>query len=222
VAAQVRAGARPARIGVPVAHGIADAPARAPESGLLTEWWGPRQRFVCFETGPAQWSWVSVGATRTQGWDATVAALIAATPADARWHAGPVRVARGGAWTRGRVALLGEAAHPSGGSGGQDAAQALLDAAALSRALATHPDVEVALSAYAGARRPAATRQQALAARLDRLGRLGGPLSCRLREWLIRLTWEQVALPQLVRSLAPDAGELATPTTSGSLPAHSA
>src|SRR4051794_2452924 len=58
-------------------------------------------------------------------------------------------------WTRGRVTLLGDAAHPMYPIGSNGASQAILDARWLALQLATQPGVEAALAAYESARRPA-------------------------------------------------------------------
>jgi 2-polyprenyl-6-methoxyphenol hydroxylase-like FAD-dependent oxidoreductase len=59
------------------------------------------------------------------------------------------------AWTRGRVTLLGDAAHPMYPIGSNGASQAILDARWLALQLATQASVEAALAAYEAARRPA-------------------------------------------------------------------
>lgn len=59
-------------------------------------------------------------------------------------------------WTRGRVTLLGDAAHPMYPTGSNGAAQAILDARCLARCLATLPPTE-ALLAYEAERRPRTT-----------------------------------------------------------------
>ena len=51
-------------------------------------------------------------------------------------------------WSFGRVTLLGDAAHPMYPSGSNGAAQAILDAEALTRAIATRADIRDALSGY--------------------------------------------------------------------------
>ena len=58
-------------------------------------------------------------------------------------------------WTRGRVTLLGDAAHPMYPMGSNGAGQAVLDAESLARQLAAHPDPEMALRAYEAERLPA-------------------------------------------------------------------
>jgi 2-polyprenyl-6-methoxyphenol hydroxylase-like FAD-dependent oxidoreductase len=57
-------------------------------------------------------------------------------------------------WTRGRVTLLGDAAHPMVPRGSNGAGQAILDARALADALSAHADPAEALKAYEAARLP--------------------------------------------------------------------
>ncbi|MBY0331005.1 MAG: flavin-dependent oxidoreductase [Acetobacteraceae bacterium] len=58
-------------------------------------------------------------------------------------------------WTRGRVTLLGDAAHPMYPIGSNGASQAILDARWLALKLAMEPGIEAALAAYEATRRPA-------------------------------------------------------------------
>ncbi|GLW06926.1 flavin-dependent oxidoreductase [Microtetraspora sp. NBRC 13810] len=64
-------------------------------------------------------------------------------------------------WTFGRMTLLGDAAHAMYPMGSNGATQAIVDAAVLARAVATHGDAAAALAAYENARRPPMTRLQA-------------------------------------------------------------
>ena len=61
-------------------------------------------------------------------------------------------------WTRGRVTLLGDAAHPMLPYLGQGACQAIEDGAVLATALTTESDPGTALERYERARRPRASR----------------------------------------------------------------
>ena len=70
-------------------------------------------------------------------------------------------------WSRGRVTLLGDAAHPMYPIGSNGASQAILDAEAIANALAKHPVAE-ALQVYEAERRPAT-------AKLVLLNRQNGP-----------------------------------------------
>ncbi|PXY22718.1 flavin-dependent oxidoreductase [Prauserella muralis] len=58
-------------------------------------------------------------------------------------------------WSRGRVTVLGDAAHPMYPMGSNGAGQAILDASSLSRHLAAEADPSVALRAYEAERLPA-------------------------------------------------------------------
>lgn len=58
-------------------------------------------------------------------------------------------------WSKGRVTLMGDAAHPMYPRGSNGAGQAILDARGLAEALAEQEDVEAALHAYEAQRLPA-------------------------------------------------------------------
>lgn len=101
------------------------------------------------------------------GWDPRVTDLIAAGGAPGRWalmDRAPLR-----RWSRGRVTLLGDAAHPMFPFFGQGAAQSIEDAAVLARCLAASPDDPgQALKRYESARIERTTRlQQVSHARRD-------------------------------------------------------
>ncbi len=74
-------------------------------------------------------------------------------------------------WRRGRVTLLGDAAHPMYPVGSNGASQAILDARVLAMHLARHDGVERALDAYEDERRPAT-------AKIVELNRQVGPERC--------------------------------------------
>jgi salicylate hydroxylase len=78
-------------------------------------------------------------------------------------------------WSQGRVALLGDAAHPVLPFLAQGAVLALEDACILADSIAELPDnVSLALSNYAATRRPRVDRVAAAAARNGRIYHLGG------------------------------------------------
>ncbi|WP_327393974.1 FAD-dependent monooxygenase [Streptomyces phaeochromogenes] len=92
-------------------------------------------------------------------WDPRVTDLITAGGVPGRWallDRAPLR-----RWSRGRITLLGDAAHPMFPFFAQGAAQSIEDAAALARCLATYPnDPERALKRYEAARIERTTRLQ--------------------------------------------------------------
>ncbi|HWK26456.1 MAG TPA: FAD-dependent monooxygenase [Solirubrobacter sp.] len=155
----------------------AEAPdfARRPVCSI---WLGPRRHFVHYPVSggrrvnlvtanPAgDWreeSWTAPGRVEDfraeyAGWDARVLALIEAAR-ETRRYAFYARepITR---WAAGRVALLGDAAHPMLPFFAQGAGQAIEDAAVLAQCLAGAVDVEAALRRYEAIRAPRATRVQ--------------------------------------------------------------
>jgi 2-polyprenyl-6-methoxyphenol hydroxylase-like FAD-dependent oxidoreductase len=71
-------------------------------------------------------------------------------------------------WTEGRVALLGDAAHPMYPVGSNGAGQAILDADMLADCLTSEKDIASAFAKYQSVRLP-------LTAEVVRLNRMGGP-----------------------------------------------
>ena len=101
-------------------------------------------------------------------------------------------------WGRGRMTLLGDAAHPMLPHAGQGAAQALEDAVALGRAFTVSGDVTAALRRYERVRIARTSAVVNLARRNARMGSLESAFGCRLRDWAIRLIPERVILRRLV------------------------
>lgn len=109
-------------------------------------------------------SWSAVGevadfAAEFAGWDPRVGELIAAADHVGRWAVRDHAPLPG--WVKGRIALLGDAAHPMLPFYAQGAGQAIEDAAALAVCLSTGPwDPPAALARYERLRMPRATRVQ--------------------------------------------------------------
>ncbi|MCC5869719.1 MAG: FAD-dependent monooxygenase, partial [Gammaproteobacteria bacterium] len=109
----------------------------------------------------AQESW-SVPATREellgllQGWHEDVLEVASKIPADSLFKWGVFDRSALSHWTSGRVALLGDAAHPMQPFLGQGAVMALEDAAILARVLAPGQDISSALACYERVRLPRA------------------------------------------------------------------
>ena len=134
----------------------------APDSGAANDPWDAEGDRPALDRAFADWS----GDAR---------ALIAAAT---QWRAWPL-------YTRpplprfagGRVALIGDAAHPMTPFLAQGAAQAIEDAEALARRLCEDSDIERALSAYSADRVERAARIQREALAQGRLFHLDGPLA---------------------------------------------
>ena len=91
-------------------------------------------------------------------------------------------------WGRGAVTLLGDAAHPVLPHTGQGAAQAMVDAVALGKALGENGNVDEALRGYERDRREKTAVLVAQGRRTARIMGTTNPVACRLREVAVRLT----------------------------------
>ncbi|MGW2017884.1 FAD-dependent monooxygenase [Streptomyces sp. NPDC001927] len=192
--------------------------AEPPAEGAAT--WGRGERFgytalpggrmYCFATaslppgtGTAAGSTEHAELLRRFGsWPDPIPALLAAVPADAVLRHDLYELPPLPSFVRGRVALLGDAAHAMTPNLGQGACQALEDAVTLAACLDGTPDVTAALRSYDRLRRP---RTQAVArrsARLGAIGQLAWPPAVFLRDVAARLTPERATL----RSMTPVLG----------------
>jgi salicylate hydroxylase len=100
------------------------------------------------------------------------------TKVPVQWHAWPLyHRAPISSFSLGRVALVGDAAHPMAPFLAQGAAQAIEDAGALGCALAQAQDIPTALSTYSRHRVARAGRVQREALKLGRIYHMSGPLA---------------------------------------------
>ncbi len=123
-----------------------------------------------------------------------IPALIEATPDDAIWRDSIDDLHPFRRWHRGRVALLGDAAHPMAPDLGQGACHAILDARAIASALATHPDPTVAFAHYQRARRRSAAVMVLVARAASAGGGADGRVSNAIAEALMARIPRGVAL----------------------------
>ncbi|MFI7445001.1 FAD-dependent monooxygenase [Nonomuraea indica] len=105
-------------------------------------------------------------AARVGAWHDPIPALVEATPAEAVIHIDICDLEPLPTYVRGRVALLGDAAHAMSPDRGQGAGQSIEDAVVLAAALAGEPTIEAALRRYDTERRPR-TQATARGARKD-------------------------------------------------------
>jgi len=106
---------------------------------------------------------------------------------------------RVGRWARGRIVLLGDAAHAMTPNMGQGAAMALEDSAVLVEELATGAPPAEAIARYAARREPRVRWVQDQSRRIGRVGQLGHPLACRLRNAVARLVPDRATAGALER-----------------------
>ncbi|ADV66068.1 FAD-dependent monooxygenase [Deinococcus maricopensis] len=156
----------------------------------FVEFWGVGRRFTFFRMGDGVTYWhapLHEGAAGGRAlrksevlrayrdFPLQVTELIAATDEAHLTHVSLADLSPMPAWWRGRVALLGDAAHATSPNLGQGAAQALEDADALADLLALEDDFKTAFRQYQAAREGAANTAVAESRQLGEIGQAGGP-----------------------------------------------
>jgi 2-polyprenyl-6-methoxyphenol hydroxylase-like FAD-dependent oxidoreductase len=99
-------------------------------------------------------------------------------------------------WGRGRVTLLGDAAHPMKPNLGQGAAQALEDAVVLASCVAGRGDPEEALRAYERRRARRANAVVRASRRAGRVAEVRSPLGARVRDAFMKALPDRLAIAQ--------------------------
>jgi 2-polyprenyl-6-methoxyphenol hydroxylase-like FAD-dependent oxidoreductase len=195
---------RPAYAGYVVWRGLADVPETLVPAGVHRQLWGRGARFGFYRAGPARrlYWWATTGVperdprqTATEhlpylrelfgGWPLADEVLAGTAESEVLlsrvYHGPPLRH-----WGRGRVTLLGDAAHAMTFNVGQGACQAIEDGVVLARMLARGRPEE-ALREYEAVR---SARTAPLVARARRIGRLGlvrGRAGCAGRDAALRV-----------------------------------
>jgi len=126
-----------------------------------------------------------------RGWFPLATAAIEATDEDAVLVNDIVDRPVAARWGRGRVTLLGDAAHPTTPNLGQGACQALEDAVVLVDALKRHGIGEAALRRYEAARQSRTAMIQRQSWQLGKVFQLENGLAIRIRNALIRTSFGQ-------------------------------
>ncbi|NGO49240.1 FAD-dependent monooxygenase [Streptomyces ureilyticus] len=227
--------AGPRYAGYPAWRMVTEPLAEPPSEGAVT--WGRGERFgytalpggrmYCFATaslpegaasGSSSSSSEHAELLRRFGfWPDPVPALLAAVPADAVLRHDLYDLPPLPTFVRGRVALLGDAAHAMTPNLGQGACQALEDAVTLAHCLDGTPDVTAALRSYDLLRRPRTQAITRRSARLGAIGQLSWPPAVLLRDTAARLTPTRATLRSMTPVLGWTApGDPATATKSGS------
>jgi 2-polyprenyl-6-methoxyphenol hydroxylase-like FAD-dependent oxidoreductase len=182
----------------------------------MTESWGRGERFGMVNVGEGEIYWFAVAdapagekdidlkaqlLARFGGWHSPVRQILDATPTERILRTDindrpPVR-----SWHRGRVVLLGDAAHPMTPNLAQGACQAIEDAVVLADRLAAEPDLESALRAYEDRRVHRANAVVVGARRLGTVAQWKNALAVRLRDAGMRLVPASLAAARMRRSL---------------------
>jgi 2-polyprenyl-6-methoxyphenol hydroxylase-like FAD-dependent oxidoreductase len=194
-------------------RGVALFEERHVSPGISSETWGRGRRFGMLPIGNGRVFWYATlncpageqdraGERKARlsrlfgGWREPIGRLIEATDEQAilrndLFDRRPVRH-----WGRGRVTLLGDAAHPPTPNLGQGACQALEDALVLAGCLSDQREPVAALRAYEARRRKRSTAIIEQSALVGKIGQWEQPLLCSLRDGLTPLAFATF-LPRL-------------------------
>jgi 2-polyprenyl-6-methoxyphenol hydroxylase-like FAD-dependent oxidoreductase len=193
------------------------APFRLPEgfAGVGWEVWGPGRRFGFSAIGHGEVYWYATLDAHPGERDASpsetgrrldamaapfpapVPVLVAATDPERMVRTDMYDLAAIPAWHRGRIVLLGDAAHATTPNLGQGGAQAVEDAYVLAEQLAAHSRPEDAFSAFQRIRERKARMVVDTSRRLGRAAHLRTPIARALRNALLRRTPTAVAHRQM-------------------------
>jgi 2-polyprenyl-6-methoxyphenol hydroxylase-like FAD-dependent oxidoreductase len=193
----------PTYAGYTVWRGIvaADDAARIGVEAILSETWGRAARFGIAAINDGQVYWfacesapenagprhsVDEVARRFRHWHSPIPALLSATdPGSLLQHDVYYLKAPLPTFVRGRVVLLGDAAHAVTPDIGQGACLSIEDAVVLAAAL-QRGGVNEALATFDATRRPRTQRLVQTSGRLARILQVGNPAGARLRDTLVR------------------------------------
>jgi 2-polyprenyl-6-methoxyphenol hydroxylase-like FAD-dependent oxidoreductase len=190
---------------------------KAGETGnvAITETWGRGCRFGIVPMSAGRIYWFAThnapqsqrepqGQTKNtlaqlfQGWHQPIKALIGASTEDSILKNDIYDMDPLPRWVDGRVALLGDAAHPMTPNLGQGACQAIEDAVVLAACLKKSDDhVERALLEFERRRIPRARTIVLSSRRLGVVAQLETPVSCRIRDVAMRATPKRLAMRQM-------------------------
>ena len=147
-------------------------------------------------------------------WHEPVRAVIEATPPHTTVRKDVYDRRPGRTWTRGRVALIGDAIHLMTPDLGQGACQAMVDAVTLADCLARGGSLGAALASYQQQRWRNAAITTMLARAFGTMGQLDRHLTCGARDALVRAMPLSVQLRQLDLVVGrPPSGQAAKPPT---------
>jgi 2-polyprenyl-6-methoxyphenol hydroxylase-like FAD-dependent oxidoreductase len=215
----------PTYLGSTIWRGLVASEGIAVPPGSGTNWWGRGSEFLAFHLADSKIYWAGVTKEpkgekpgpgghkhdlreRFGDWAEPVPSLIAATTDAAILRNDMYDRPPASHWSRGRVTLVGDAAHPMSPNQGQGACQALEDGVALGESVQRTSSVAEAFQQYERQRLRRANREVAMSRQATRGVQIDNALLCILRDGLMSLMPRQLILRIQDATLAPDASAL--------------
>jgi len=194
----------PTYLGSTIWRGLVASEGMAVPPGTGINWWGRGSEFLAFHLADSKIYWAGVTREprgekpgpgghkqdlldRFCDWAQPVPALIAATEDAAILRNDMYDRLPAKHWSRGRVTLAGDAAHPMSPNQGQGACQALEDGVALGESLERTSSLAEAFQLYERRRLRRANREVTLSRQATRGVQIDNPLLCAFRDGLMSL-----------------------------------
>lgn len=186
--------------------------------GRTSESWGPGARFGVVPVSRGEVYWYATANVpagqrltakenkhslhrRFRGWHDPVEKLIETTPAESILHNDVYDIEPMSQWSRGRVVLVGDAAHPTTPNLGQGACQAIESSLALASSLVQEPDLDAAFRRYEIGRMERTAWITNQSWQIGRIGQLENKLVCALRNFAIRLVPDSLTKKHLAQAI---------------------
>jgi 2-polyprenyl-6-methoxyphenol hydroxylase-like FAD-dependent oxidoreductase len=183
--------------------------------GHLSESWGVGERFGIVDIGSGTYWFATKNAPEREPeqadrrkteiaerfghWHDPIGAVLDATPESAMLRNDVYFLEPLASWSKGRLVLLGDAAHAITPGVGQGAAQAIEDAVSLAAEIANAEDLAAGLTRYESSGRPRVKLALKLGRRADAAAQLANPLACRIRNAVV----SRLPVGMQLRQLAP-------------------
>jgi 2-polyprenyl-6-methoxyphenol hydroxylase-like FAD-dependent oxidoreductase len=210
--------AEPRYAGYAIRNATVELPAGIVPPHVFREIWGPATRFGFFPVGGRTY-WFCIakappGAVdpdgarkqavleRLRGWAEPTSRIVELTPEESVNHADVRDREPLASWGRGRVTLLGDAAHAMTPNLGQGAAQAMEDALSLAAHLRDDADPVSALRGYESERAPRTADISKRAWTIGTTGRWESAPACAARDLLMRIIVPTIAWTLQKRDMA--------------------
>jgi FAD-dependent urate hydroxylase len=137
-----------------------------------------------------------------KGWHHPVETLIESTTPEQILHNDIHDIAPMRKWCRGRVALLGDSAHPTTPNMGQGACMAIESSLALARCLREGDSLPESLGRYERERMPRTRWITNQSWRIGRIGQFQNPVLCTMRDLVLQLAPDSLTLKQIERAVS--------------------